>query len=512
MKRFLKRHEDRIDCIISGFDRLLFRGNISSICYPEGMARFLSSQKVLLKDFEAFAQKITRRVIEHAQQIAQEAGRVYHYEASPKTDKAKLARELAEQGKIREGLVCVIGCVEPCRTFRVERDRAHKELKLKAVNRQCMHLYFYYIHPEFGWMHVRLQSWLPLTIQVCINGREFLATRLLAQGIDYEQRDNCFTFLADPQRAQGCLDTLVQVQWAEILSPFAEQVNPWLDEKANPQLHSYYWTVREAEWATDVLFGDSQDLARLYPHLVRHAIEAYDAPNVLRFLGKRMDIRFNGEVRSELRRRDEGVRVRHWVDENSIKMYDKAGLILRIEVTLNSPRRFSVRRSCVRKGQTVTAWYPMRKGVVDLRRMAEISQGANERYLDALAVVGDPVSSHHILDPVSRRVHQHDRPFRALRPISPEDAAIFQAVLAGEHSIQGFRNRDLQPLFCSGPLTPQEQRRLSARVGRLISLLRAHSLLYRVRKTNYYRITEKGHLVMSTAVRFRQRDVALLAA
>jgi len=492
MKRFLKRHEDRIDCIISGFDRMLFRGNISSICHVEGMLRFLSSQKVLLKDFEAFAQKITQRVVEQAQQIARDAGRVYHYEPSPKTDKEKLARGFAEQGQVREGLVCVIACVEPCRSFRLERDRANKRLNLKPADRQCLHFYFYYIHPEFGWMHVRLQSWLPLTIQVCINGREFLATRLLSERIDFEQRDNCFTFLADPERAQGCLDKLVQARWAEILSPFAEQVNPWLDEASDPRLHAYYWTVRQVEWATDVLFRDRQDVERLYPHLVRHAIEAFDTPNVLRFLGKRATCRFNGEVRSEMARREEGVRVRHWVEENSIKMYDKAALILRIEVTLNSPKRFLVRRSCMRKGQTVTAWYPMRKGVVDLRRMAELSQGANERYLDALAVVGDPVSSHHILDPVSRRVHVEDRPFRALRPISPEDAALFQAVLAGQHAIQGFRNRDLQPLFSSGPLTPQEQRRLSARVGRLISLLRAHGLVYRVRKTNYYRITRRA--------------------
>jgi hypothetical protein len=187
-------------------------------------------------------------------------------------------------------------------------------------------------------------------------------------------------------------------------------------------------------------------------------------------------------------------------------MYDKQGSVLRIETTINNPRRFRVRRKGWRRGKAVMKWLPLRKGIADLRRRAELSRGANARYLDALAVVGLQTPSYRLLDRVSQRV-KAKRQHRALRPISPEDAGLFQAIMHGEFSIQGFRNRDLRQT-----LGQSDPKNTSARISRLLSLLRAHKLIFKVCKTNYYRITRKGHQVMATALKFRQPDLALLAA
>jgi len=91
--------------------------------------------------------------------------------------------------------------------------------------------------------------------------------------------------------------------------------------------------------------------------------------------------------------------VKHRVEENSIKMYDKQGSVLRVETTLHQPQRFRVYRRVTREGRKVRGWYPLRKGIVDLRRRVELSRAANARYLEALAVVGDSRPSHRILDP-----------------------------------------------------------------------------------------------------------------
>src|SRR5207249_7506398 len=140
--------------------------------------------------------------------------------------------------------------------------------------------------------------------------------------------------------------------------------------------------------------------------------------------------------------RVEGVRIKHWVEENSIKMYDKAGSVLRIETTINNTARYKVRR-VTRHGQKKMAWVKMRKGVVDIRRRVEVCRGANARYLDALAVVGDSTPSHRVLDPVSQPVITDKRRFRALRPISPADSQLFQQILSGQNLLQGVRNRIL---------------------------------------------------------------------
>src|SRR5262249_41586301 len=147
--------------------------------------------------------------------------------------------------------------------------------------------------------------------------------------------------------------------------------------------------------------------------------------------------RFEGEVRSHMGSRVEGVRIKHWVEENSIKMYDKAGSVLRIETTINNPRRYKVRRRVTRQGHKTMAWVKMRKGVVDIRRRVEVCQAANARYLDALAVVGDATPSHRVLDPVCQPVLCAKRRFRPLRPTSPDDSRLFQQILSAQHLLQG---------------------------------------------------------------------------
>jgi hypothetical protein len=142
-----------------------------------------------------------------------------------------------------------------------------------------------------------------------------------------------------------------------------------------------------------------------------------------------------------------------------------------------------------------------------MRRRVELSRAANTRYLDALSVVGLEIPSYRLLDRVTQVVKTVKRRYRALRPISPDDASLFQAILHGQHLLQGFRNRDLRETFAAA-----DPRTCSARISRLLALLRAHKLIYKVCKTNYYRITRKGHEVMATALKFRQPDIVLLAA
>jgi len=513
MERFLKRYADRIVGSIAGFDRLLFRGSLLSICHRDGMDRFLSSQGVLYKDWGAFVQRLSAAIRVRAERMARRAGRPFLYVGSSKASKEDMAQALVEKDHIEQGLVCVLSCVEPCWTFSIRRDRPSKKLQLVAEERKCLHLYFYYVDREFGLIHIRLQTWLPMTIQVCLNGREWLARQMDRAGIAYEKKDNCFTAIADLSRAQALMEGLVERRWENLLNAWARRVNPWLEPHAQPSLRGYYWTVRQGEYATDILFRRPQDLAEIYPFLVRHAIEQFDAGQVLRFLGRRTNCRFAGEVHSHLERRVEGICVKHWVEENSIKMYDKQGSVLRIEMTINNPRRFSVRRRATRRGQEVVTWLPLRKGIADLRRRAELGRAANERYLGALAVVGEPRPSYRILDPVSRSVQTPQRRYRALRPISPEDSRLFAVIQRGEFHIQGVRNQDLrQHLYPEVEDDPVPRRSVAARLTRQLRLLQAHGLIYRVRKTYYYRITSKGREVMSTALKFRQTDVALLAA
>lgn len=506
MKRFVERHRDRISGTLSGFDRMLFRGTLRSITHVKGLEIFLYSHHVLMKNFGSYVVGLSQQLVAHAKELASKAARPYVYLPGSKASKEELALQIMARDGVKQGLICVFACVEPCQSFDLRKNAVKKHLDLVAKERKCLHLYFYYLDREFGLMHVRLQTWLPFSIQVCVNGREWLARQMDRAGISYTKRDNCFARISDLQRAQRLMDRLSTRNWQPLLDALAGKVNPLIHPRAGLDIRSYYWSGRQMEYATDVMFSSPADLAELYPLLLRHAVFQFGSEEVMRFLQRGTNARFAGEASSNLKRRVDGIRVKHWVEENSIKMYDKQGSVLRIETTINNPRRFKVRRMGITRGKQVMKWLPMRKGIADLRRRAELSHGANARYLDALAVVGLQTPSYRLLDRVSRRV-KAKRQYRALRPISPEDASLFEVLLHGEFSIQGFRNRDLRQV-----LAQSDPKNTSSRISRLLALLRAHKLILKVAKTNYYRITRKGHQVMATALKFRQPDLALLAA
>jgi hypothetical protein len=513
MQSFLERHQAGIVGVLSGFDRIRFAGTFRSMSYLQGFDKFLGAVGVLYKDFGKFVERVSDRVKAHARAYAERHGRPVVYLESSNTSKEDLARRIAARDGIQQGLICVLSCVEPCQTYALRRNRETKHLEIMSAQRKCLHLYFYFLDREFGLMHVRLQTWLPLTMHVCLNGREYLARRLTRAGVGYEQRDNCFTRIDDLPRAQQMLDDLEKRDWAGFLNALARRLNPWVGGKDTLDVRGYYWTIRESELATDVMFRSPQALARVYPALVGHAVKHFHCKDVLKFLGRGGNGRFHGEASGNLKHRSEGVRIKHWVDENSIKMYDKQGSVLRVETTINNARRFKVRRVVTRNGERVSAWLPMRKSVADVRRRAEISRAANERYLEALGVVGEQSPTRSLTDPVSRRIVKDGRPYRALRPIDPEEAKLFALLVDGQFLIQGFRNRDLRVQLKPGvERSPEARRRASAQISRRLRLMRAHGLIRKVSTTSYYRVTPKGQKLMTTALRVREISTNALAA
>jgi len=321
MEAFIQRHQQNVIGVLSGFDRMRFRGTLRSISYTEGVDRFLGAVGVKYKDFKSFALGLSERLVRHAERMARAAGRPFEYRASGGEDKQAEAQKIAERDGITEGLVCVLRCVEPCMSFSIRRD-GQGGFRFRAEQRKCLHLYYYYLDREFGLMHVRVATWLPFGIHVCLNGREYLARRLSKAGIGFEQRDNCFVWIEDMARAQAMMKELEERQWERLLQSLATRVNPLLGKTSGLDLHPYYWSVSESEYATDVMFRDTGALARVYPALVDHAIKRFDSRDVLRFLGRRTNSRFNGEVSTSLLTRSEGVRIKHWLQENSIKMYE----------------------------------------------------------------------------------------------------------------------------------------------------------------------------------------------
>ena len=366
MQEFINRHADCIQGVLHGFDRLIFRGTLRAVSYPAGLLKWLNMNNIRLTQFDVLARRCTQRLIEHIEQLARRSGRPCRYLSSAAVSKEQVAMQIAQQDGISSGLVCVLSCVEPCVSADIYRNRETKKLEPVFRQRKCKFYYLYLIDPVFGWMHVRIQSWIPFDVQVYINGRSYLQRQLDQAGIGYEKRDNSFVHLADIERSQALIDRLEKLNWPRVLKRI---VGPCLPRCASgalpPGVGYYYWTLRQSEYATDVIFKDGK-LPALYPRLCRHAIESLAGEDVLKFMGKSPS-RYCGQVVSSSLKLAEGVRVKHRVGGNSIKMYDKQQSLLRIETTVNDPSMLRVYRGPLSDPASKPTWRAMGKSVADMR-------------------------------------------------------------------------------------------------------------------------------------------------
>jgi len=361
VKSFIQKYEKDVMGSLSGFDRLVFRGTLRRLFYPQGMDYCLAFLGVLLKDFAQYVLQVTARLKEASLAAARGAGRPIQYLASSQVSKEALARKIAARDRLADGQICVLTCVEPCQTFEIHRHRESKRLLIRPHRSKCLHLYHYFFHPQFGFMSARLQTWFPLTIQVCLNGREWLSRQLTQEGIAF-------------------------------------------------------------------------------------------------------------------------------------KLYDKEGSNLRVETTINQTGDFKVLRRKEGDSQGQLSWRPLRKGVADLHRRAQVSEAANRRYLQALANIQETASLGSLTLKLCWPTTWKGKRVRALNPYGPEDLALLQAVVRGEFNLKGFRNRDLVKLLFPSDreLTSTEKRRQSGAITRKLRLLRAHALIKKVPKTQRYHLTASG--------------------
>ena len=501
MEQFIVKHADTITGALSCFDRIVFKGYLP-IGYPEAMERFLNRHNVLFKDFKNLARACSDTLKSHAQETARKAGRPFLF-LKGSVRKEDEARQIARRDGIDQGLVCVFSVQESSPSFRLRYGEGRP--RLTSCEPRCLCLYFYYLDRDFGLMHVRIPTWFPFTVQVCLNGHEWLARKMDKCGIGYTQVDNAFVHIDEPQRAQRLADRFTKVKFPRVLEAFARKVNPLLKTTLKGMEH--YWVTDQAEYATDVLFKDRAALKGLYGKLLEHATLCFGAEDVLTFLGRKLTGHFQGEVLNDGKKRWQGARVKHRMKGNWIKMYDKHGCVLRIETVINHPREFRVRREGKRQGQWVMAWYPMNKGVSNLYRYAEVCLAANRAYLEALAAVDDPAKAYRMLDEVCRPAGRNGRRRRGLNPVRQDDLALFAAVLRGEHCIHGFYNRDVAAqLGVRSAKEPRERKRRSARVTRLIQLLHVHRLIAKIPRSRRWRVTVRGLTLMSAALHLYHHD------
>jgi hypothetical protein len=506
---FLTKFASIISWVLSSFDRVIFKGHLPISRIYE-FENFIDGRlKIRRTEFlEKVGPKWSNRLVEHAKCVAQKQRRLYDYRPGD-VDKDAWAKEQLEWSPVTEGLVGILCVQESCRTFKLVPGKDRPDFVSRMVPQRV--LYYYFIDRELGLMHVRLQTWAPFTCQVYANGHDYVARQLKQKGIAFKQVDNAFVELADPAAAQRAADRFAKLPWPKTLERYARQVNPLLLEELKGMSH--YWVVDQAEYATDLRFVSQHALAGLFLRLLEFALLTFTPKKIFCYLGRKWHERFDGEVQTRYKSvREPGACIKHFMKRNWLKMYDKLGLLLRVETVINQPGEFKVLRACQhRDGTTSKGWFAMCKGVGNLHHYQSHALACNQRYLEALAAVEDPTPRYDELKKLTERQRDKGRSYAGFNPAREEEARLFAAVLAGDHVVQGFRNKDIRAALYAERPSGRKRHRQSAAIGRLLKRLHVRGLLVKVPRTRRWRVSEQGRTILSDTLKTYRRYSAQAA-
>lgn len=392
MNKFVAKFRDIIKGVLTGFDRIVFKGTIMPLAHTKGAMRFCVAHGIHNKDFKSWAMGQTEQIIQSAEEYSREqCGHGITPIPFSKTRKETLAHKRQQELGIQSGLIGVWWAMESCWSYRAKYSAQAGYPQLRRDCMKCKHLYFYLDHPLYGFMNIRLQTWFPYHIQIALNGREWLRRSLERAGRDFLARGNKFVYIDDYDRAQRLLDRQLDTRWDHMLDGFLADVFPAKEAILGPGL-SYYWTLWQSEWATDLIYPSPKHIVPIAESLMRHAFATGTSDRILRYLDH--PLKKDGTPRADLsqevasRLRDgfhEGLRVRHWAGGNSVKCYNELN-VLRVEMTMNQPDRFRAHRHTQGQSESESKrLLPLRKGVADVVVRTQVSQNVNNRFMDNLA-------------------------------------------------------------------------------------------------------------------------------
>ncbi len=398
---------------------------------------------------------------------------------------------IAERGG-HPGLVHVFSAMEPCAAYRPRHDKKAHKTFLKGAAGKCLHYYFYFILPDLGLCYLRVPTWAPFRLQFYFNGHNALARKLDRHGIAYTLLDNAFVHIEEPAAAQRLAGAIRPDRLHKTLNKAVQAYCPIVNEFLN----GCHWSLMQAEYATDIVFKRQAYLAPLYEELVRTAIHAVKADNIATFLGRKLNGNYQDEMGNDFHTRIQGTRIKHHMGKAAIKMYDKHGIMLRIETAANDVSFFKHYREAVHRGGASTLKFaPVKKTIYSLKDFLTLLHDANRRYIEFLAAIDNPTNPIKRLDKVSKPVRDANRTYRGFNLFHGDGLKLFTLILRGEFTISGFNNGDLRK-HMAGKTTSQ--------ICAIIRRLRKHGIIKKARHCYKYYLTAFGRLVTTAALKLRE--------
>ena len=492
MQNFIERHNTKIKGVISCFDRIVLTGTIPGICYAEGMTSLLFKKNIRIFDYTDFVEPMREEIRLNAEKLAEENGLEIDFVRKKNFRKEDRINDIIKQRGSLPGLVHIFSAMEPCTAYKPWHNKKTHKTYLKTVPGKCLHYYFYFITADLGLCYLRVPTWAPFRLQFYCNGHNLLASILSKKNIDFQMLDNVFVQIDNFDKAQKFADDINVKRLHRQLDKIVRQYCPIIRYFTN----SYHWSFMQLEYATDIIFKRKSDLKPIYDEIVRTAIHSVKAENIATFLGRKLHGGYQDEMGNNFNTRIEGTCIKHRMGKVAIKMYDKFGIVLRVETVANDVSFFKHHRRVEhRDGTWEMKNAPLKKSIYSLPMLVELMKASNRRYIEFISVIDDPTGGIKDLNKISRAVKEDDRSYRGFNLFDGGDLELFSAIIRGEFNISGFSNKSLRKVI---------KGKKGHQVSRLLKRLRKHGLIKKIGNTYKYYLTALGRRVTATALKLRE--------
>lgn len=462
-----------VECV----DRLYLNGYIAALATPGGLTTFLREHLGKPIPSPAVLGQITKRFREGVQRFSEETG-VPLVKFEPGERKDDRAQELRRERGVRGEVVFIGLAQEKAKAFS-GREIPEKGQGWFEYTRDktvyVLHYYFYVDDEEFGPAFVKVCSYAPWALKVCLNGHEWAKRQLEKRGIAYEALDNGFLSCADAKVLQELCDSLGAQQLEEFLARWLERLPMPLTSRDRAAGYDWKLSIWQMEVSLTQVFDRPVEGRKFFEEVIRDNLDLGRPDRVQLIFERRITKSTPGSFRTRVIQ--EGVSPSLHIEYRSfdLKQYFKEGRALRTEGTFRNPKDFNVN-----------------KGVSNFGYLQEIGRHVNRRLLEVERVSQNcGLSADSIQRVVQPTVTEDGQRAPGLRFGDPRVMALMLALSLFTHLVNGFRNQDLRRTVAS-LLGPAGSAYTAPQATYDLRRLCRKGLLYRPAGTHRYVVTPYG--------------------
>lgn len=489
--------EEHVSLTIESIDRVYLNGYIPTMQTSGGLVYFLEKHRGEMIGSPELLGRITRGFASAVKTYAETEGiALVKFKKGMRKD--DVAKKYHRQFDKEEGVVFIGVAQEKVNGFKAKKDQKEKAVRFH-FSRQSVYVkvyYFYLLDGDFGPGFIKIATYAPYPVKVCLNGHEWAKQQLRQEGIGFEALDNGFRSCDDPERLQAVCEQLGPEQVQAFFDKWVERL-PWpltaVDRAAGYQHRLSIWQM---EVSVTHVFDRPMRGREFFEQVIRDNLDLGRPDRVQLIFGRQ--VRRNTPSRFATRVIQVGVlpSLHITYKHSGVKQYFKENRALRTETTINNPQDFGV-------GKDLSNWMYLR----------QLAAAINQRLL-----ANERISQHCLLSAqgffrvTEPTVAPSGQRAPGLRFGQPRVMALFAALCRFTPTLNGFRHRDLRPIV-QDLLHVSPDGYSASQMTYDLRRLRFKGLIKRIDGSHRYIITTYGRRVAALMTKLHNRifNVASLA-